>query len=421
MTAFQTPRGTYDILPDDWPYWRLVAGTAEAVARRYGYRRIDTPMFEATELFDRGAGTSSDVVAKEMYTFADKSGRSLTLRPEPTAPVVRAYIQHGMHKLPRPVRLYYLSVPMFRYDEVQEGRQRQFHQFGVEALGDQAPAIDVEVIALLGDVYRELGLRDLTLAVNSTGCPLCRPAYVERLVAYYRAHGDEICDDDRRRLRLNPLRVLDCKKPRCQPIADGAPHILDVLGPECRSHWDDLVHLLALHEIPYTISHRLVRGLDYYTKTCFEFWPAREGAQSTIGGGGRYDGLAELLGGPLTPGIGFGSGMERIILNLRDQGIQPPTEPGPLAFVAYLGDEARDEAFRLLARLRAGGLSVSASSTTRKLGDQLRRAENMAARFALIVGPDEIAAGHVTARDLVTRAQEPVLVDTIAGWLQERA
>src|SRR5581483_5074126 len=315
MAMFQNPRGTYDILPGDWPYWRLAADTDEAVARRYGYQRIDTPMFEATELFNRGAGASSDVVAKEMFTFEDKGGRSQTLRPESTAPVVRAYLQHGMHKLPQPVRLYYVIAPNFRYDEVQEGRMQQFHVFGVEALGEQSPAVDVEVIALLKDVYTELGLTDLTLAINSTGCPLCRPAYAERLVAYYMEHYDEVCEDDHRRLRTNPLRVLDCKQPQCQPIADAAPHILDHLGPECRTHWDELIHLLALHEIPYTISHRLVRGLDYYTKTCFEFWPPREGAQSTIGGGGRYDGLAELLGGQPTPGIGFGTGLERIILN----------------------------------------------------------------------------------------------------------
>ena len=421
MAAFQTPKGTYDILPDDWPYWRLVIETVEAMARRYGYRRIDTPMFEATELFDRGAGPSSDVVTKEMYTFEDKGGRSLTLRPEPTAPVVRAYIQHGMHKLPQPVRLYYVAVPMFRYDEVQEGRYRQFHQFGVEALGEQSAAIDVEVISLLRDVYLALGLRDLTLAINSTGCPLCRPAYVERLVAYYRDHYDTICEDDHRRLQLNPLRVLDCKKPQCQPIANGAPHILDYLGPECRTHWDELLHLLAVQEIAYTINHRLVRGLDYYTKTCFEFWPQREGAQSTVGGGGRYDGLAELLGGPPTPGIGFGSGVERVILNLRDQGIQQPSESRPLAYVAYLGDEVRDEAFRLLARLRAAGIGAGATATPRKLGDQLRRAEGMAARYAVIVGPDELAAGQVGVRDLAARTQEPVPLDAVVQWLQERA
>ncbi len=421
MATFQTPKGTYDILPADWPYWRLVTDTAERVARRYGYRRIDTPIFEATDLFARTSGESSDVVDKEMYTFLDKAGRSETLRPESTAPVVRAYIQHGMHKLPRPVRLYYVAAPNFRYDEVQEGRQRQFHVFGVEALGEEAPTIDVEVISLLRDVYHELGLRDLTLAVNSTGCPLCRPAYVERLKAYYMENWDRICDDDRRRLRTNPLRVLDCKCPTCQPIADAAPHIVDSLGPECRTHWDDLLHLLALHDIPYTVSHRLVRGLDYYTKTAFEFWPARAGAQSTIGGGGRYDGLAEQLGGPPTPGIGFGSGMERIILNLREAGVQPPPEEGPRVYVAYLGDEAhvRDEAYRTVARIRAAGIGASATTGKRKLPDQLKRAEGLGARYAVIVGSDELAAGNVTVRDLTTRTQESLAASNLISWLGE--
>ena len=421
MATFQTPKGTYDILPHDWPYWRFVSDTAEAVARRYGYRRIDTPMFEATELFDRGAGPSSDIVTKEMYTFDDKGGRSLTLRPEPTAPVVRAYIQHGMHKLPQPLRLYYVAVPLFRYDEVQEGRQREFHQFGVEVLGDESPAIDAEVISLLRDVYTELGLSDLTLAINSVGCPRCRPAFVEKLVAYYREHYDEVCEDDHRRLQTNPLRVLDCKRPQCQPIANGAPHMIDYLCDECRAHWNELLHLLAVAEIPYTISHRLVRGLDYYTKTAFEFWPPREGAQSTIGGGGRYDGLAEILGGPPTPGIGFGAGVERTILNLKDQGVQPPSEPGPLAYVAYLGPEQRDEAFRLLGRLRAAGVGASAPSTSRKMGDQLRRAEGLGARYAVIVGPDELAAGQATVRELASREQIAVPLDGVVSWLQDKA
>jgi histidyl-tRNA synthetase len=215
--------------------------------------------------------------------------------------------------------------------------------------------------------------------------------------------------------------VLDCKKPQCQPIADNAPHIVDYLGPECRTHWDAFLHLMAVQEIPYTINHRLVRGLDYYTKTTFEFWPPREGAQSTLGGGGRYDGLAELLGGQPTPGIGFGSGVERIILNLRDQGIEPPPEQGPLAYVAYLGDEVRDDAFRLLSRVRAAGLGASISPTARKLGDQLRRAEGLGARYAVIVGPDEIAAGQAGVRDLATRSQEAVPLDEVVSWLRDHA
>ena len=421
MDTFQTPKGTYDILPEDWPYWRLVLATAEAVMRRYGYRRIDTPMFEATELFARTSGEASDIVTKEMYTFPDKAGRSLTLRPESTAPVVRAYLQHGMHRLPQPVRLYYVGAPNFRYDEVQTGRLRQFHVCGVEALGEESPAVDAEVIALLGDIYTELGLADLTLAINSIGCPLCRPAYIARLVAYYCDHADEICDDDRRRLQTNPLRVLDCKQPQCQAVIAGAPHIIDDLGPECRTHWDELLHLLAVQRIPYTISHRLVRGLDYYTKTAFEFWPPRAGAQSTIGGGGRYDGLAEALGGPPTPGVGFGTGVERIILNLRDQGVQPPPEGGPLAYIAYLGDAVRDDAVRLLARLRSAGIGASAPATTRRLGDQLRRAEGMGARYAVIVGPDEVAAGQVGVRDLATREQVAMPTDDLVGWLKEHA
>jgi len=420
MATFQTPKGTYDILPDEWRYWRRVIEVAESVAWRYGYRRIDTPMFEATELFSRTSGASSDVVSKEMYTFEDKAKRSLTLRAEGTAPVVRAYLQHGMNKLPQPVRLYYIPASIFRYDDVQEGRQRQHHQFGVEVLGDAGPAVDVEVIALLRDVYAELGLRDLTTFVNSTGCPLCRPAYIERLVAYYKENWDRVCEDDHRRIEVNPLRVLDCKIPSCQPIANAAPHILDDLGPECRTHWDEFLHFMALADIPYTISHRLVRGLDYYTKTTFEVVPPHDGAQSSVGGGGRYDGLAAQLGGQVTPGIGFGTGIERIILNMRAQGVVPSPEPGLLAYVAYLSDDVRDDAYRVLARLRGAGLAVSAATTRRKLPDQLKRAEGMGARYAVIVGPDELASGAVAVRDLTTRVQETVRLDDIAAWLKER-
>ncbi|HHH42393.1 MAG TPA: histidine--tRNA ligase, partial [Chloroflexi bacterium] len=320
MPRFQRPTGTQDILPEEQPYWEHVRSHAVRLARQAGFERIDVPIFEATDLFARGIGTATDVVEKEMYTFEDKGGNSLTLRPEFTAGVVRAYIEHGMHVRPQPVKLYSLG-PVFRYDRPQAGRYRQFHQLNLEILGTQDPAADLEIMLLVWELYAGLGFQGLSFQLNSTGCPRCRPGYVEVLKAYYQKHIDEICDDCRRRLQTNPLRVLDCKAEQCQPVIAAAPPIGDHLCDECADHFATLREYLDLLDRPYILNHRLVRGLDYYTKTVFEVWAAGIGAQAAVCGGGRYDGLAEILGGPPTPGVGVAAGIERIVLVMKAQGV----------------------------------------------------------------------------------------------------
>jgi histidyl-tRNA synthetase len=403
----QVPRGTQDILPAEQPYWELVRKTAADVAELYGFQRIDTPMFEDTGVFERGVGEGTDIVEKEMYTFEDKGGDSLTLRAEGTAPVVRAYLEHGMYKLPQPVKLYYIC-PIFRFERPQKGRYRQHHQFGVEALGEMDPALDAEVIELLWTLYARLGLKGLSLQINSIGDAKCRPRYLEELRSFYRAHLDEVCDDDRVRFEKNPLRLLDCKVPSCQGIADRAPHSAEFLCEECSEHFAGLQRSLGRRGLEPNVNFRLVRGLDYYTKTVFEIWPALGGAQSTIGGGGRYDALAEQLGGRPTPGIGFGTGLERIILNYRE--VHPDgLEPAPAGVFVVTGSAAaRHKATELAVALRQAGVSVAGTYGERSFGAQMKAAGASASKFALILGDDELAAGQAALKNLATGEQRAI-------------
>ena len=412
---FQTVRGTNDTLPDDQPYWDWVRAAAQSVAHRFGFRRIDTPVFEETALFVRTVGEGTDIVEKEMYTFTDRGDDLLTLRPEGTAPVCRAYIQHGMHTLPQPVRAFYIT-PIFRYERPQSGRLRQHHQFGVEAIGDPNPEIDAEVIHLLWSLLQELGLTNLTLHVNSIGDDDCRPQFLASLRDYYSTRLDDVCEDCHTRYEKNALRLLDCKEERCQPVIDGAPTPADSLCQDCADHFERLRSLLDLWEIPYTITPRLVRGLDYYTRTVFEVHPAVEGSQTALGAGGRYDGLIEQLGGTPTPGVGFGSGIERIIMNLREAGLTPPESLSARTdlYIVYLGDTAHQHALRLAAELRKNGLSVSLPTGSRSLRAQLRSAGAANARYALIIGDDEVAKGAAALRDLDTSEQSDVSLDAEA-------
>jgi histidyl-tRNA synthetase len=419
LKAAQAPRGTQDILPAEQPYWDLVRQAAASVARQYGFQRVDTPMFEDTGVFERGVGEGTDIVEKEMYTFEDKGGDSITLRAEGTAPVVRAYLEHGMYKLPQPVKLFYIC-PIFRFERPQKGRYRQHHQFGVEALGEIDPSLDAEVIELLWMLYARLGLTGLSLQINSIGDGNCRPRYLDALRSYYEAHLHEVCDDDRVRFRKNPLRMLDCKVPGCQAVADQAPHSADYLCEECAAHFDGLRRSLDLRDIAYSVNFRLVRGLDYYTKTVFEIWPAQGGAQSTIGGGGRYDGLAEQLGGRPVPGIGFGSGIERIILNYKeahpDELVPTPAD----VFVVAAGAEARDKVTELAVALRATEVSVAGTYGERSFGAQMKAAGSSGARLALILGPDELAAGQASLKDLATGEQALAPLAHIVAEVQAR-
>lgn len=419
MLRFQRPTGTQDILPEDQPYWEYVTACAVRLARQAGFERIDVPIFEATDLFARGIGTATDVVEKEMYTFTDKGGDSLTLRPEFTAGVVRAYIENGMHVRPQPVKLYSVG-PVFRYDRPQAGRFRQFHQFNLEILGEQDPLADLEVMTVVWDLYATLGFRNLSFQLNSTGCPRCRPGYVEVLRDYYWRHREEVCDDCRRRMERNPLRVLDCKAEVCQPIIEAAPPILNHLCDECAEHFARLREYLDLLGRPYTLNHRLVRGLDYYTKTVFEVWAAGIGAQAAVCGGGRYDGLAEVLGGPPTPGVGVAAGIERIILAMKSQNIPVPPLPAPPVFLAHLGDAARREAVCLADALRQAGIGVWVAFGERGLKSQMREADKRGARFTIILGEDELARGVATVRDMAASGQTEVPLEELVPWLRER-
>jgi histidyl-tRNA synthetase len=395
------PKGTYDILPEDQPVRRWVIGRAERVFARYGYGRLDTPIFEETRLFVRGVGESTDIVRKEMYTFEDLGGRSMTLRPEGTAPAARAYVEHGMRTRPQPVKLWY-HWPMFRYESPQSGRYRQHYQLGVEAFGSQSPALDAEVIGVLAAVYREVGLRGIELRLNSMGCRECRPGYVDLLRSFLESKQAELCGDCVERTRLNPLRTFDCKVPGCHDVMRQAPRITDSLCPACAEHHQRVKLHLEQQVISFSEDHTLVRGMDYYTRTTFEFTSSVLGAQSGVGGGGRYDNLVESIGGPDIPGVGFGTGVERILLALSRSEADLPVFAGPTVYVVALNDEARTEAFGLVHELRSAGVSSELDHLGRSLKGQMRQATTLKARFAAILGESELSEGTVTLKDLST-------------------
>lgn len=407
--VYQAPRGTQDALPEDVPSYAFVEATAKRIAALHGYQEIRTPTFEDTALFHRGAGASTDVVEKEMYSFRDKGGSELTLRAEGTAPIVRAYLQHGLANRPQPVRLYSL-ISVFRYDRPQAGRFREHHQLDCEAIGDDDPLLDAEVITLLWRFYEALGLTDLSLQVNSIGCPICRPAYVARLRGHYAPHLEEVCGDCRRRLAANPLRLLDCKVPTCQPIAEAAPASADHLCSACRDHFRHVLATIKEEGLGPMANRRLVRGLDYYTRTVFEVWPQPTGAQSALGGGGRYDGLAEQLGGRPTPGVGFGTGIERLVLNLRQQGVDIPPAERPVAYVTHVASVAETAANNFARQLRQHGLATVRAVGQRSLRARMRHADAAGVRWTAIFGEDEAEHGTVSLRDMAASDPETLPV-----------
>ncbi|MCA1646733.1 MAG: histidine--tRNA ligase [Chloroflexi bacterium] len=396
---FQAPRGTQDILPDDAPYWAFVEDEMRRQARLGNYGEIRTPTFEDTGVFQRGVGATTDIVEKEMYTFLDKGGDSMTLRPEGTAGIVRAYLQRGMASRPQPVKLF-TELTTFRYDKPQKGRLREFHQIDFEVIGEADPLADAELVALQWRLYAALGLRNLSLQVNSIGDQKCRPAYVQKLADYFHEHLDGLCEECQRRLVTNPLRLLDEKKPQCQAVLECAPRSADQLCAECRTHFEGWLGDIEAADIPYAINPRLVRGLDYYTRSVWEVWPPVVGAQSTIGGGGRYDGLAEQLGGRATPGVGFASGMERIIIELKDQEVVLPPSGELCAFVVYPNEGEKRLAFRLVETLRANGISADLPFGDRALRKQFAAADKAAAHYAVVVGDDAAGTDSVQIKDL---------------------
>ena len=404
---YRAPRGTSDILPQEQAYWRYIEQKVANVCQLYGYERIDLPVFEDTRLFTRSVGEETDIVTKEMYTFEDRGGNQLTLRPEGTAPVCRAYLEHGLHNLPQPVKLYYIA-PIFRYERPQAGRYREHHQFGYEAIGDDAPALDAEVIDMTWQLFASLNLHHLSLQLNSIGCKQCRPQYLAVLKDYYANYARDLCSDCKTRLKRNPLRLLDCKQALCQQIANSAPRSTHYLCGQCDEHFSQLKGYLRLLELPFEVNHRLVRGLDYYTRTVFEIQPEEEGTQSTLGGGGRYDDLIEELGGKPTPAVGFAAGLERIIINLKKQNVPIPPLPQPQVFIAYIGDEARDEAVKLASMLRRAGIAVIEATSNKSLKAQLRQANTLGVHQAVIIGEEEVKTGTVILRDMTTSQQETI-------------
>jgi histidyl-tRNA synthetase len=412
----QPPRGTGDLLPPRSETILSLEATAHQLAGLAGFQYVETPAFERTELFSRTSGESSDVVRKEMYTFPDRKGRSLTLRPEGTAPVVRAFLVHR-HELPSPFKAYYVE-PMWRYGRPQTGRLREFRQFGVEVVDTDAPEADVEVIAL-GDRYlRAGGLTEFSLELNSIGDETCRPAYREELLAYLEQHLEELTDEHREHFRDNPLRVLDCKDPNCRAVSRDAPKIVDRLCDACREHFAEVLAGLEEEGLKAVLVPTLVRGLDYYTRTTFEYVSADlPESQSSLGGGGRYDGLAEAIGGDRTPGVGFALGLERIELALGDRA---DVTAGLEAFVVAIGDDASASARALVRTLRSAGVAADASLGPRAMKGQLRAADRAGARYALILGDRELTEGTVTVRELATGDQESVGEDEVVSWISRR-
>ncbi|MCZ8514631.1 histidine--tRNA ligase [Paenibacillus filicis] len=415
--SIQKPKGTQDLLPGEIEKWQYLEGKARELCRRFNYREIRTPIFEHTELFQRGVGETTDIVEKEMYTFLDKGDRSISLRPEGTAGVVRAYVENKLYGEPDVSKLYYIG-PMFRYEQPQAGRYRQFHQFGIEAFGAVDPSLDAEVIALGYTFYKEIGLRDVTVEVNSVGNPAVRAAYREQIQAFFAPVKDKLCKDCQSRFDRNPMRILDCKID--QKYGEGAPTILEFLDEECSTHFAAVQQHLEAMGIPYRINPRLVRGLDYYTHTAFEYKAAGIGAIDTIGGGGRYNGLVGQIGGNDQPGVGLGLGLERILLVLQAQGVEIPAAKPLDVYLIGLGEAAEKECVRLLQELRAQGLSAEKDYQGRKIKAQMKSADRFNAAYVAILGDDELARGEITVKAMATGDQETVPLAAFADTLRSR-
>jgi len=404
---YKAPRGTVDILPQEQVYWKYIEERVTFLCQLYGYQPISTPIFEDAQLFARAVAGGTDIVNKEMYTFKDKSGQELALRAEGTAPVCRAYLEHGLFNSPQPVRLYYIA-PAFRYERPQTGRYRQHHQFGLEALGEADPALDAEVIELAQRIFVSLGLSGFSIQLNSIGCRLCQPKYIEVLKHHYSGYEEQLCPDCKVRLSKSPLRLLDCKNAACQEIVKTAPQMTNYLCDECQAHFLSLQKYLEVMGITFQLNYRLVRGLDYYTRTVFEVQPREEGGQSALGGGGRYDNLVEQLGGKATPAVGFAAGIERIILNLKRQKIDIPPLAKPAAFIAYLGEEAKTEAMKLASKLRGAGVAIIGATENKSLKAQLRQASAFGISYAIIIGKAETETQTVLLRDMTKGEQRSI-------------
>lgn len=412
----KAPKGTRDILPDEIHKWYFVEEKFREICHQFGYREIRIPVFEHTELFQRGVGDTTDIVQKEMYTFDDKGGRSISLRPEGTAGVVRSYIENGMASWPQPVKMFY-NITAYRYENVQKGRYREFHQFGVELFGAADPSADVEVITLLDLYFKRLGIKNLSLNLNSIGCPSCRAAYNERLREYLKPRLGKLCQTCNERFERNPMRILDCKVETCRHELTDAPALLDYICDDCAKHFEKVQEKLTGMGIAFSIDKGIVRGLDYYTRTVFEFVSKNIGTQGTVCGGGRYDGLIEACGGNPTPGIGFGLGIERLLLEMDNQGIVVPPPDAPDIFIGVIGEKAEQYSEVLALKLRSAGLSCHKDIMGRSVKAQMKFANKINARFAVILGDSEVESGKVELKNMATGEGRDIHIDTLLDRL----
>ncbi|MDD3921213.1 MAG: histidine--tRNA ligase [Eubacteriales bacterium] len=396
----QAPKGTRDVTPQESYKWHYIETLVRSITTKYGFREGRTPVFEHTELFLRGVGDTTDIVQKEMYTFEDKGGRSITLKPEGTAGFVRMFVERKLYAETQPTKMFYLYCPVFRYEKPQAGRLREHHQFGVEIFGAPRATADAECVSIALELFHRIGIKDLEVHINSIGCPKCRPNYHAALKEYLKGHYDELCETCKTRFEKNPLRVLDCKEEKCGQIAKNAPVIIDYLCDECKAHMDEFKACLTAMNVNYSVDPFIVRGLDYYTKTVFEIISKHIGAQGTVCGGGRYDGLVEEIGGPSMPGVGFGMGMERLLLVAESQGVYIP-EPAPTdIYIAALGEEARVAGFALAHKLRAMGLIVENDHVGRSAKAQFKYADKLGARFVIAIGQNELENGVVKVKNM---------------------
>lgn len=420
----QAPKGMHDILPADQPYWQFILKKAKTILEDYGFEKIDTPIVESTPLFVRSVGELTDIVEKEMYSFKTKGGDELTLRPEGTAAIARAYIEHGMHTWPHPIQLWYFG-PFFRHENPQSGRFRQLHQLGVETIGDDNAATDAQLVFIAYKILESLGLKNLMIKVNSIGDSLCRPQYIKALKDYYRIRGKKLCAKCKSRLKTNILRVLDCAEESCKEVTKDAPHVVDYLDEDCKAHFKNFLEFMDELKLPYLLDPRLVRGLDYYTRTVFEIWPEDKpdggGLTFALCSGGRYDKLINLLGGPKTPAAGWGMGVERTILILKEAGITPPAvKVQPKIFIAQLGELAKRKSLPLFEEFRKAGIIARTSIGRDSIKSQLRIANRLGIKYTLIIGQKEANDDSIILREMDSGVQETVPVTKIIDLMKQR-
>lgn len=415
----KAPRGTKDVLPQESYKWQYIENHIRKICTEFGFGEIRTPSFEHTELVQRGIGETTDIVQKEMYTFEDRGGRSVTLKPEGTAPAVRAYVEHNLSQEAQPTKMFYIT-PVFRYERPQAGRLREHHQFGVEVFGAENPSADAEVISLAMTFLKRLGIVNLKVNINSIGCPICRKNYNEALKEYFKDNLENFCSTCQDRFLRNPLRILDCKNPECGEISKGAPLVLDHICDDCRSHFEGLKEELTSLEIPFIVDPHIVRGLDYYTRTVFEIISENIGAQSTVCGGGRYNNLIKECGGPDTPAVGFGLGIERLIITLEANGVNIPMNLGPVLFIAALGDSARLKTSKLVMDLRNAEISCERDLMARSLKGQMKYANKINAKYTIVIGEDELQRNSAMLKSMETGEETEIQITNIINEIRTR-